>query len=119
VKVLVDTSVWVEHLREGSAELARLLEDEEVLTHRFVLEELACGRLTRRDEVLGLLAALPRAAEIDHAEFLEFVRANDLAGSGVGAVDAHLLAAARLEGAVLWTKDGALARAAVRLGAGR
>jgi predicted nucleic acid-binding protein len=119
VKVLVDTSVWVEHLRAGSAELARMLEDDEVLTHRFVIEELACGRLARRAEILELFGSLPRAAEAEHAELLRFIEANGLEGAGIGAVDAHLLASARLEGASLWTKDAALARAAARLGAGR
>src|SRR5665213_614134 len=114
--ILVDTSVWVDHLRRGDAELARRLRGGEVMTHRLVVEELACGTMTRREEILGLLAALPRADEADHAEFLHFVERRSLAGTGLGAVDANLLAAAVLTRVRLWTRDDALARAAARMG---
>ncbi|MBI2787859.1 MAG: type II toxin-antitoxin system VapC family toxin [Elusimicrobia bacterium] len=116
--LLVDTSVWVDHLRRGDAELVRRLEEGAVLTHRLVVEELACGSMTRRGEILSLLGTLPRAAEADHAEFLYFVEKHGLHGTGLGAVDAHLLASAKLARARLWTKDGALARAAAKLGVG-
>lgn len=116
--ILVDTSVWVDHLRRGEAGLARLLDEGTVLTHRLVVEELACGALKRRGEFLGLLETLPKAPEAEHAEFLHFVERRGLAGSGLGAVDAHLLASAALAGARLWTRDAALARAAARLGVG-
>ena len=116
--ILVDTSVWVDHLRRGDAELARRLQAGEVTTHRLVVEELACGVMTRRNEILGLLAALPRASEAEHAEFLHFVERWELAGSGLGAIDAHLLAAAKLTHVRLWTRDAALARAAKRLAVG-
>lgn len=116
--LLVDTSVWVDHLRHGDAELARRLREGDVMTHRLVIEELACGTLARREEILGLLETLPRAPEAEHAEFLHFVERRGLAGTGLGAVDAHLLASAKLAHVRLWTRDGALARAAARLGAG-
>lgn len=115
---LVDTSVWVDHLRRGDPELARRLEAGDVATHRMVIEELACGHLGRREEILSLLETLPRAAEAEHAEFLSFVERWGLAGSGLGAVDVHLLAAAKLAHARVWTRDAALARAAKRLGVG-
>ena len=112
---LVDTSVWVDHLRRGNARLATLLNDGLVLLHPFVLGELALGRLRRRAEVLGLLEELPRAESATHEEVLEFVERHDLAGSGVGWVDTHLLVSAALGRVSLWTLDRRLARAAGRL----
>ena len=116
--LLVDTSVWVDHLRRGDAELARRLRAGEVTTHRLVVEELACGAMAQRKEILSLLAALPRTSEAEHAEFLSFVEHWELAGSGLGAIDIHLLASAKLARIRLWTRDAALARAAKRLGVG-
>lgn len=113
---LVDTSVWVDFLRSGDDELARSLEEGTVLTHRLVIEELACGNLRPRDEVLTLLAKLPKAQEAGHHELLHFLDAHRLSGCGIGAVDAHLLASAKLTRAALWTHDAALARAAGRVG---
>jgi predicted nucleic acid-binding protein len=114
--VLVDTSVWVDHFRVASLPLVRLLKDAKVVVHPFVLGELACGRLVRRDEVLGLLGKLPRLAPVSDGEALAFIEANGLAGSGVGWVDVHLLAAARLARASVLTSDKVLARAAKTLG---
>ena len=116
--LLVDTSVWIDHLRGRRGDLVGPLHDGLVLTHRFVIGELACGNLARRDEVLGLLAALPRAPEATHEESLALVAGSRLAGCGLGWVDVHLLAGARLAGAQLWTRDRALAAAAARLGLG-
>lgn len=116
--VLVDTGVWIDHLRGRSGDLGPALCRGLVLTHAFVIGELACGTLTRRDEVLGLLAALPRAPEATHDEALSLVEAAGLAGRGLGWVDVHLLAGARLAAARLWTRDRALAAAAQRLGVG-
>jgi predicted nucleic acid-binding protein len=118
VTLLVDTSVWVDHLRRGDEELARRLLADEVTTHRLVIEELACGPMSPRAEMLDLLEALPRATEAEHAEFLTFVERWGLAASGLGAIDVHLLAAAKLSHVRIWTRDGALARAAKRLGVG-
>ncbi len=113
--ILVDTSVWVDHLRRGNARLEALLGDGLVLVHPFVLGELALGRLKRRAEVLGLLGEMPRAEAASHDEALEFVDRHDLAGGGVGWVDVHLLVSAALTGASLWTLDRRLAAAAGRL----
>jgi hypothetical protein len=113
---LVDTSVWVEHLRRGNAGLARLLAHARVLCHPFVVGEIACGRLTDRRVVLGLLAALPHAPEVEHDEALEFLERHRLAAKGLGWIDIHLLAGATLAGASLWTLDRALAAAASKLG---
>ena len=114
--VLVDTSVWIDHLRIANLPLVRLLRDAKVVVHPFVVGELACGRLVKRDEVLGLLGKLPRLAPVSDAEAMAFIEANGLAGSGVGWVDVHLLAAARLARASVLSSDKALARAARTLG---
>lgn len=114
--ILVDTSVWVGHFRHGEAPLSRLLEEGLVLTHPLVIEELSCGALADRGAILRLLHALPWAPGASHPELLSLIEAERLGGSGLGAVDAHLLASARLSRARLWTFDGALARAARRLG---
>ena len=112
--MLVDTSVWIDHLRRGNTTLAALLERGEVLCHPFVIGELACGILRNRAEILSLLEALPQAALADHAEVLGFLEKHGLPGEGIGWIDAHLLASARLARAALWTYDRALASAAAR-----
>jgi predicted nucleic acid-binding protein len=114
--ILVDTSIWVDHLRRGSAGLAALLEDGEVVCHSFIVGELVCGHLENRKEILALLGELPSAPAVDKDEFLAFIDGNRLAGSGLGFVDVHLLAAARLSGAHLWTSDRVLRQVAARMG---
>ena len=113
---LVDTSVWVDHLRRRNAALATLLDGGEAMCHPFVVGELACGTLRNRGEILRLLRHLPQAPIVEHDEVLAFVETHRLAGAGVGWVDVHLLAAAVLARAALWTLDRALGRAATRLG---
>lgn len=104
--ILVDTSVWVDHLRADDAELAALLNGSEVLIHPCVLGELACGNLRNQTEVLALLKGLPRAAVATDEEVLFFIERHALMGRGVGYVDAHLLAAVTLGGGTrLWTRD--------------
>jgi len=114
--LLVDTSVWSDHLRRGDAQLARRLEAAEVLAHPFVIGEIACGLFPRRDEVIALLCRLPSAPLLSQAEVLGFIDRHALAGRGVGFVDIHLLGAARVAGAALWTRDRRLAEAARGLG---
>jgi len=116
--VLVDTSVWVGHLKRRDATLAALLDEGRVATHAFVLGELALGGLRRRAEILELLAALPSARLVSHEEALAFVEAHELDGTGVGWVDLHLLASAQLDGLRLRTLDTRLAAVARRLGLG-
>ncbi len=113
--ILVDTSVWVDHLRRGNSRLKVLLRDGLVLIHPFVLGELALGRLKRRSQILALLGEIPRAGPASHEEVLQFVDRHELAGSGVGWVDVHLLVSAALSGVSLWTLDRRLAAAAGRL----
>lgn len=114
--MLVDTSVWVDHLRRGNARLARHLQNGEVESHPFIIGELACGNLKRRDEIMTLLDALPRVVEADHGEVLFLIESKRLSGRGLGWVDAHLLASAVLDGTSLWTLDKRLAEQARKLG---
>jgi predicted nucleic acid-binding protein len=116
--MLVDTSIWVDHLRQGNTTLALHLQRGEVLCHPFVIGELACGQLKNRGEILALLAALPGTPAATHDEALQFVESNQLAGAGIGWIDVHLLASAKLAGTVLWTRDKRLALLARRLGVG-
>lgn len=114
--ILVDTSVWVDHLRAGEPHLASLLSDNQVLGHPMVIGELACGNIRNRAEVLDLLRGLPEIPLATHIEVLFFIDRRRLMGRGIGFVDAHLLAsAALLESAVLWTKDRRLLSAAADL----
>ena len=113
---LVDTSVWVDHLRRGDAELAALLERGQVLVHPFVIGEIALGVMRQRRTVLDALQELPCAVPATPAEVLSFVESRSLFGAGIGYVDAHLLAAVRLTaGARLWTRDRRLHAVAARL----
>jgi len=115
--ILVDTSVWVDHFRMGDKALAGLLEAGEVLTHPFVIGELALGNLRQREIVLEALSGLPCASVAADKEVLHFIDRHALFGRGVGYVDAHLLAAARLtSGAKLWTRDKQLNEVAAELG---
>ena len=114
--ILVDTSIWVEHLRHGSEELASLLKKVEVLCHPFVLGELSCGSLKNRREILTLLRELPIATVAENEEVLELIEARKLMGHGIGWVDAHLLASAMLSGSPLWTADRKLRSLTATLG---
>lgn len=115
--ILVDTSVWVDHLRAGDKALAALLDAVMVLTHPFVIGELALGNLRQREIVLSALSDLPHATIATDAEVLHFIERHALFGRGVGYVDAHLLAATRLTaGAELWTNDRRLRGVAAELG---
>jgi predicted nucleic acid-binding protein len=115
--ILVDTSVWVDHLRSGDDRLARLLNNAAVLTHPFIIGEISLGNLHRRDIILSALSGLPVAAAANDAEVLHFIGWHALFGRGIGYIDAHLLAAVQLTaGTKLWTRDRKLLRIAVELG---
>jgi len=113
--VLVDTSVWVNHFRRGEHHLAKLLINAEVACHSFIIGELACGNIANRAEILNLLRSLPLAPAINLDEYLYFVERNQLYGIGIGFVDVHLLASAKLAGVPLWTNDKKLQQAASSL----
>ncbi|MDA8138932.1 MAG: type II toxin-antitoxin system VapC family toxin [Desulfobacteraceae bacterium] len=110
--VLVDTSVWVSHLREGNAQLADLLNKSEVLCHPFVVGELAGGNLKDRAVILSYLEFLPMGVLAQHEEVLSFIEDNRLMGKGLGYIDFHLLASAVLTDVPLWTLDKRLDRVA-------
>jgi len=114
--ILVDTSVWIDHLHKRIPGLVDALESESILMHPFVIGELACGRLTKRDEVLDLLATLPSSVVATDAEALELIERHRLMGKGIGYFDVHLLAAVMLtDGTRLWTRDKRLTEIAGRL----
>jgi len=113
--ILVDTSVWVDHLRRGDAALGAALHADLVAIHPFVIGELACGLLKSRGPVLGLLRSLTRLAAATDEEVLDFIEHRRLMGRGLGYIDVHLLAATALHGAALWTRDKRLRRAAVEM----
>jgi hypothetical protein len=113
--VLVDTSVWISHLRDGNAELANLLNDGRVLCHPVIFGELACGNLKDRAVLLSFLRLLPMSIEAEHEEVLSFIENNRLMGKGMGYVDLHLITSAVLTDVSLWTLDKKLAQAADNL----
>jgi predicted nucleic acid-binding protein len=116
--VLVDTSLWILHFRSGRPDLAEMLDRGEVVTHPFIIGELACGNLKNRSEILSLFKALPEAMTALPDEVLRFIEDHSLMGLGLGFIDIHLLASAFLTPVPLWTNDARLKSAAVRLGVG-
>ena len=112
---LVDTSVWIDHLRRGNKHLTTLLDEGGVCCHRFVIGEIACGKLRNRGELLSLLKALPEVPIAEHEEVLNFVSERRLAGRGLGWIDMHLLASTLLANCAVWTFDKALRAVATEL----
>ena len=112
---LVDTSVWIDHFRNDSIVLRRLLDEDRALCHPLVIGELACGNMKHRSEALDSLAALPSAPTVEHEEILGFIETHKLFGQGLGWIDVHLLAATLLDRATLWTLDQPLHNAAQKL----
>ena len=114
--ILVDSSVWIEHLRVSLPELPSLLEDGRVRCHPFVIGELACGTLRDREGFLERLNQLPSLEGVEHDEAMRLLTTHRLAGSGIDWVDVHLLASVLIAGAQLWTLDKRLAAAARSVG---
>jgi len=114
--VLVDTSVWVAHLRRGHIGLEALLSEGHVVCHPFIVGELACGNLKNRSEILSLLQALPLATPAEHEEVMQFIENYSLMGKGLGYIDMHLLASAILSRVPLWTLDRKLKQVSLKLG---
>jgi len=113
--ILVDTSVWIHHLRSGDRHLRKLLLAGEVACHVHIIGELACGNIKNREEIISLLLSLPASPVIDFQEFLYFIEQNHLNGQGISFVDIHLLASAQLGRLPLWTEDKRLKTAAEHL----
>jgi len=113
--ILVDTSIWIDHLRQQLNDFELLLVEESICSHPFIVGELACGNLHNRQEIIQLLKHLPQAAVASDDEVLEFIMLHQLAGKGLGYIDMHLLAASKLSALKLWTKDRRLNQAATQL----
>jgi predicted nucleic acid-binding protein len=113
--ILVDTSIWIDHLRQTDPHLAEALHATQVLIHPFIVGELACGNLGKRAEILRLLRSLPRAPTATDDEVLAFIEERKLMGAGIGYLDAHLLASTMLARTTLWTRDRRLQLVAARL----
>jgi predicted nucleic acid-binding protein len=114
--ILADTSIWVDHLARGDDMMTSLLDAEAVLMHPFVMGEIALGNLPRRVEALSNLNKLPKSVTVDSTEVLHFIERNDIFGTGIGYVDAHLLVATALTADVrLWTRDKRLRTVTERL----
>ena len=114
--ILVDTSVWVDHLRRGRPDLDSHLLADSILCHPFVVGELACGNLKNRGEILLRLRRLPQAPVAHDDEVLKLIEGRRLMGRGISWIDAHLLSSALMAGAELWTFDRCLAAVARSLG---
>lgn len=115
--ILVDSSVWIDHLRRPNSALAELFESRDVMTHPFVIGEIAMGGLKDRQAVLRQLARLPKAKVASVTEVAAMIEWDRLYGAGIGYVDAHLIAATRLTSdSLLWTRDKRLRVQAERLG---
>jgi predicted nucleic acid-binding protein len=115
--ILVDTSVWVSHFRQGSRSLSELLNQGLALTHPFIVGQLACGGFRKRSRILTDLQTLPSAASATH-DVMQLIEARKLWGLGIGWIDGHLLASALLSTCRLWTLDRRLLRAAAVAGVG-
>jgi predicted nucleic acid-binding protein len=113
--VLVDTSVWIDHLHRTDPELVALLRETLVVIHPAVVGELACGTIPNRREFLSLLLTLPRVDEVHFEEALGLVEASRLWGRGLGWTDIHLLASALVSRVSLWTRDRLLRQMAGQL----
>ena len=116
--VLVDTSIWVVHLRNGNIGFETLLNEGNVVCHPFIVGELACGNLKNRVEILSLLQTLPMAIHGDHKEVMKFIEDHTLMGKGLGYIDIHLIVSAIITDIPLWTADKKLNEISLKLGIG-
>ena len=113
--VLVDTSVWVKHLRESEKDLVRLLEQGLVACHPFIIGELACGNIKNQYEIMNLLNDLPSIDALDHCDIMDFIEYRKIMNKGIGYMDVHLLGSALVSETPLWTFDKALRKIANEL----
>jgi predicted nucleic acid-binding protein len=113
-RVLVDSSIWIDHFNKSDAELEVLLKRRRVVVHPMVIGEVALGSLASRARVLQELHALPHAKAASHAEVIEWMQ---LFNRGIGYIDVHLLASVRqIKDGQLWPRDKRLHAQAERLG---
>ena len=113
--ILVDTSVWIKHLREGDQDLTQLLEQGLVACHPFIIGEIACGGIKNRYEIIDLLNDLPSTDILDHSDIMEFIENRKIMNKGIGYIDVHLLGSALVSETPLWTYDKALKKIAIQL----
>ena len=113
--VLIDTSIWIDHFRKHNSDLEYLLNEYQAATHPYIIGELACGNFRNRTAILKLIVALPIVPEVSQAEYHHFIERHELFGKGLGFVDIHLLAAAKVSHALLFTRDKSLLSAAAEL----
>lgn len=114
--IIVDTSVWIDHIRAPLDDLFDLITSDRALQHPFVIGEIALGSIASRDNVLRILSSLPQVRPMDTGQVVDFIVQNQLPATGIGFVDAHLLASTEAADAQLWTRDKRLAAQAERLG---
>jgi predicted nucleic acid-binding protein len=113
--ILVDTSIWIDHLRHGNARLGALLQQQQVAAHPWIVGELACGNLANRRAILELLQQLPQLGLAADTEVLQFIERHRLMGRAVGYIDAHLLAACAIHHARVWSRERRLVEIATEL----
>lgn len=116
MSVLVDSSVWIDHLNKSETVLMEMLEFSLVDTHAYIVGELACGLVRDRNEFFNFLTGLSYVTKVEDAELLHFIARNNLYGKGLGLVDMHILASCCVDGILLWTRDKRLKAAAEGLG---
>ena len=116
--ILVDTSVWIKHLREGDQNLTQLLEQGLVACHPYIIGELACGGIKNRYEIITLLNDLPSTDLLDHSDIMEFIENRKIMNKGIGYIDVHLLGSALVSDTPIWSFDKALSKIAFQLSVG-
>jgi predicted nucleic acid-binding protein len=114
--IVVDASIWIDHFRRADPRLSEAMTQKQTLMHPFVIGEIALGSIGQRQSVILMLRGQHKAPVATHDEVLDLIERERLYGLGIGYVDAHLLASARLANATLWTHDKRLDLAADRLG---
>lgn len=115
--ILLDTSVWIDHVSQKNDHLFELFKEGKILIHPFMIGEVALGSFRDYDMIIASLLEMPRPAVASEAEVLSLIGNRFLAGSGIGYVDAHLLASTRLTPeSMLWTRDKRLRRVAEAMG---
>ena len=115
--ILVDTSIWIDHLRKPDSSLQKLLESCEVATHPYVVMELALGSIAKREEVISNLSLLPQSQVAEPAELFALIEKRSLYRKGIGVIDLHLIASALIDSSIsIWTRDKRLGEIASSLG---